>query len=146
MNSHLPRRTGHFGAQRLRRMLNLFLAAPLVIAGIVSGWYFLLWRADPLIRFSHMLWTLGFWMMGTLAMFAVIITARQKSGASMYLMVVSLAAIALAVYFTPLSRFTNLFPTQASLILPASIGALNLLTSWLIAFRLRNNIAESQMY
>jgi disulfide bond formation protein DsbB len=93
-----------------------------------------------------MLWALGFWMMGTLAMFAVILTARQKSGASIYLLILSLAAIALAVYFTPLSRFTNLFPTQASLILPASIGAFNLLTSWLIAFRLRNKIVEPQIY
>lgn len=127
-------------------MLDAFLVLPFMIVLTITAIYFAFWRTDPLIRFSHMLWALGFWMMGTLAMFAVVITVRQKSGASMYLMVVSLAAIALAVYFTPLSRFTNLFPTQASLILPASIGALNLLTSWLIAFRLRNKIVEPQIY
>ncbi|MEP0807464.1 MAG: hypothetical protein HRF47_18450 [Chloroflexota bacterium] len=132
--------------QKRKRMLDAFLVLPFMIALTITVIYFALWRTDPLIRFSHMLWALGFWMMGTLAMFAVILTARQKSGASIYLLILSLAAIALAVYFTPLSRFTNLFPTQASLILPASIGAFNLLTSWLIAFRLRNKIVEPQIY
>lgn len=129
-----------------KQMLDVFLILPFIVIVTVTAIYFALWRTDPLIRFSHMLWVLGFWMMGTLAMFAFLLPLRQKIGAPVYLMVVSIAAIALAVYFTPLSRFTDLFPTQASLILPTSLGALNLLTSWLIALRLRNKIVEPQIY
>jgi hypothetical protein len=125
---------------KLKQMLNAFLILPFIVTLTIIAIYFAFWRTDPLIRFSHMLWVLGFWMMGTLAMFAFLLPARRKIGALVYLMVVSIAAIALAVYFTPLSRFTDLFPMQASLTLPASLGALNLMTSWLIAFRLRNTL------
>lgn len=131
---------------KLKQMLDVFLVLPFIVIVTVTAIYFGYWRTAPLIRFSHMLWVLGFWMMGTLAMFTFILPMRQKIGAPVYLMVVSIAAIALAVYFTPLSRFANLFPAQASLLLPASLGTLHLLTSWLIAFRLRNKTAEPQTH
>lgn len=133
-------------SQKLKRMFNAFLVLPFLVIVTVTAIYFAFWRTDPLIRFCHMFWVLGFWMMGTLAIFAFLLRTRQKIGASIYLLVLSIAAIVLAVYFTPLSRFTDIFPTQASLLLPASIGAFNLLTSWLIAFRLRTKIAEPHIY
>lgn len=129
---------------KLKRMLDMFLVLPLLVIVTIIAIYFAFWRTDPLIRFSHMLWVLDFWMTGTLAIFAFIIPMRLKIGASFPMLVISIAAIALAVYFTPLSRFTNLFPGQVNLTLPAAIGTLNLTTSWLLAFRVRNTIVQTQ--
>lgn len=139
MNHRLYPAAERFSAPRLRRMLNLFLAAPFVIASVIAGWYALFWRAELLLRFSHMLWVLGFWMAGTLALFTVLISTRRALSAIMALLAV--AAIALAVVWMPLVRFASLFPTLASLHLPAWLGGLSVMVSWLMALRLRTTIA-----
>lgn len=99
-----------------------------------------------MIRFSHMLWVLGFWMIGTLALFAFIIPTRLRIGAPLHLLVIAAVAITLAFYFTPLSRFTRLFRAQADLTLPAAVGILNLTISWLVAFRYKNKIVQKQIH
>jgi len=132
--------------QKLKRLFKAFLALPFVVMVALIGIYFLFWRTDPLIRFTHMLWTLCFWMTGTLAGFAFVIPARVRPGAPIHLLVIAAATIALAVYFTPLSRFACLFSAQTNLALPAAIGGLTLITIWLIAVRLRNQTLKSQTH
>lgn len=131
---------------KLKQMLDMFLVLPLIVIVTIIAIYFAFWRTDPLIRFSHMLWVLGFWMTGTLAMFAFILPMPKGIGVSIYSLLISAAAITLAVYFTPLSRFTNLFARQVNVTLPAAIGTLNLTTSWFLAFRFRNKIVQTQSH
>jgi len=57
-----------------------------------------------------------------------------------------LSAIALAIYSTPLPRFTNMFPRPTDSILPALAGVLNLTICWFEALRFRNGILETQTH
>ena len=139
----LPILADQFGSKRLRRIADLFLAIPLAVTAIVTSLYLLLWHKDPLAHFIHMLWVLGFWMAGTLAMFAFIIPLRLKLGKPFRVLILSAVAIALAIYFTPLSRFLNIFPMREDLILPAVFGVLNLTICWSVVLRFRNKIVET---
>ena len=142
----LPILIEHFGSKRLRRIANLFLVIPWVVAAIVTTLYFMFRHTDPLIRFTHMIWVLGFWMIGTIAMFAFIVPVRLKLGTPVQTLIFSNIAILLAIYFTPLSRFSNIFPRQISLILPALIGVLNLTIGWFVVLRFRNKVIETQIH
>lgn len=146
LSGFLPVLIEHFGSQRLRRIADMLLAIPLVVMALVATLYFMLWHTDPLIRFMHMIWLLGFWMTGTIAMFVFIIHVRFKLGASFKTFILSAIAIALAIYFTPLSRFTNMFPRQISLILPALVGVLYITMCWLEVLRFRNKVIETQIH
>ena len=137
---YLPALIERIGAQKLKQMTGMLLVFPIIVIVIIIGIYFVIWRTAPLIRFIHMVWVLGFWMSGTLGMFAFIIPARLKLGLPTPILMFSAITIFLAVYFTPLSRFTNLFPSQSNLILPAMIGIFNVIISWLFVLRFRKNI------
>lgn len=128
-------------SQKLRRMADVFLALPFIVILTVIAIYFEFWRTDPLLRFIHMIWVLGFWMVGTLALFAFIIPAQLKHHTPFLKLILSIFAIFLVVYFTPLQRFTAQFITPAGLTFPAVVGILNVTISWLAAFRFRNKIA-----
>lgn len=142
----LPTLVERYGSKRVRQITNLFLAIPFIVAGIVIGLYLLLWRTDPQIRFIHMIWVLGFWMIGTIAMFTIIIPVRLKLGMPFQGLILSAVAVALAIYFTPLSRFTNMFPRQTDLVLPASVGVLNITICWFMVLRFRNRVIETQIH
>lgn len=146
LSDFLPALTERFGSQRLRRIANLLLAIPWVVMAIVAALYFMLWRTDPLIHFTHMIWVLGFWMIGTFAMFTFIIPVRLKLGVPVQVLIFSAIAIALAIYFTPLSRFTNVFPRQTNLMLPVLTGVLNLMICWFGVLRFRNKVIEAQTH
>lgn len=132
-----------FAPQRLGRIVDIFLAVPLIVALIVTGLYLTLWRADPLVHFTHAIWVLGFWMIGTLGTFTFIILARLKFRITYLISVPVFAALFTAVYFTPLSRYTALFSNPAGMILPAVIGGLNTTISWLIVLRFRIKINKT---
>jgi hypothetical protein len=129
------------GSQKLKRLAGMLLAFPIIVTMTVVWIYFAYWRTDPLIHFIHMIWVLGFWMTGTVAMFAFIIPARLKLGLPIPILLFAFIALSLAIYFTPLSRFTDLFPSQTGWFLPASIGSLSVLTSDLFVLRFRNKIS-----
>ncbi len=126
--------------QKFKRGASVMLALPILVIVIIVGIYFAVWRTEPLARFTHMLWVLGFWMSGTVAMFAFIIPVRLKSGLPIPALIIAIVFISLAIFFTPISRFTSAFPNQAILTLPAVIGALNIVVSWLIVLRFRKKI------
>ena len=117
-----------------------------MVAVIVTGLYLLLWHTDPQIRFIHMIWVLGFWMIGTIAMFTFITPVRLKIGTPFQKLILSAVAIALAIYSTPLARFTTMFPKQSDLTLPAVVGILNLAISWLVTFRFRHKVIGTQTH
>ncbi len=146
LSDFLPVLIEHFGSQRLRRIADLLLVIPLVVTAIVATLYFMLWHTDPLIRFTHMIWVLGFWMTGTIAMFAFIAPVRLKLGMPFQRLIFSAIAVALAIYFTPLSRFTNIFPKQTDLMLPALAGLLNITICGLVVLRFRNKVIETQIH
>lgn len=131
--------------QKFKRMTDVFLALPFIVTATVIAIYFAFWKTDPLIRFIHMIWVLGLWMVGTIAMFNFIVPIRLKLGASFQRLILSVIAIVLAIYFTPLSRFTNVFPRQTDLMLPALVGVLNLTICWFVAFHFRNKVIETQI-
>ena len=143
--NYIPILTERIGAQKLKQMTGMLLVFPIIVIVIIIGIYFALWRTDPLIRSIHMIWVLGFWMPGTLGMFAFTILARSKLGMPILILIFAFISITLAIYFTPLSRFTNLFTSQTNLILPAVIGIFNVMTSWLIVLRFRKKIINSQL-
>ncbi|MBE0669939.1 MAG: hypothetical protein IH588_05060 [Anaerolineales bacterium] len=146
LSDFLPVLIEHFGSQRLRRIADLLLAIPWAMMAIVAALYFLLWHTDPLIRFTHMFWVLGFWMIGTIAMFAFITAVRLRLGMRFQILLLFAITIAIAIYFTPLSIFTSMFPRQISLILPALIGVLNLTICWFVVLRFRNKVIETQSH
>ncbi len=141
----LPTLVERYGSKRVRQITNLFLSIPFMVAGIVMGLYLLLWRTDPQIRFIHMIWVLGFWMIGTIAMFTFIIPVRLKLGMPFQGLILSAVAVALAIYFTPLSRFSNVF-SSTDLVLPASVGVLNITICWFMVLRFRNRVIETQIH
>lgn len=143
LSDYLPLLIERFGSQRLRRIAELFLTVPFIVTVIVTGLYLTLWRTNPLIHFIHMLWVLGFWMAGTLGVFAFIIPASLKLDAPFRILILSTITVALAIYFTPLSEFADMFSERINLILPAAVGILNQTISWSIAFRFRNKIAKT---
>jgi hypothetical protein len=91
-----------------------------------------------------MVWVLGFWMSGTIAIFAFIVPVRLKLGMPFQALILSIIAVMLAIYFTPLSRFTNMFPRQIGLALSALFGVLNLVICWFEVLRFRNKVIETQ--
>lgn len=141
---HLPL-IERIGSQKLKRMTGMLLALPTIVIVSIIGIYFGIWRTDPLIRFSHMLWVLGFWTIGTLAMFAVMIRVQLRHGLSIPLLMPAFVSILPAIYFIPLSRFTNLFTSSNSLILPAAVGILNVVKGWLCVLRLRKRIFDTSL-
>jgi hypothetical protein len=56
----LPDRIAQTDPQKLRRAADMFLAVPIFVPVIIRGIYIVFWRTAPLIRFTHMLWILGF--------------------------------------------------------------------------------------
>lgn len=66
--------------QKFKRMTDVFLALPFIVTATVIAIYFAFWKTDPLIRFIHMIWVLGLWMVGTIAMFNFIVPIRLKLG------------------------------------------------------------------
>ncbi|PKN88476.1 MAG: hypothetical protein CVU46_00910 [Chloroflexi bacterium HGW-Chloroflexi-8] len=128
------------GKHKIQKMCDFFLVFPAVVIIVVTGFYLVLWRIDPYVRFAHMLWVLGFWMIGTLGMFGFIIPARLKIGSPLPILICALISIAIAIYFTPLSRFTALFTNLPGLILSTATGFFNGMASWLIVFGFRKKI------
>ena len=106
---YIPVLTERISPQKFKQMTGMLLVFPIIVIVIIIGIYFALWRTDPLFRSIHMIWVLGFWMPGTLGMFAFTILAKSKLGMPIPILIFAFISITLAIYFTPLSRFTNLF-------------------------------------
>lgn len=130
-------------SRQIQRMCDIFLVFPVVVMMTVLRLYLTIWRVDPLVHFAHMLWVLGFWMLGTLGIFAFILPVRLKLGFPFRFLIFASIAIVLAIYFTPLSRFTALFSNLLGLFLTAAIGFLNGIASWLLVLRFRKKISVS---
>ena len=130
-------------SRKLKRLTDIFLALPFIVFTALIGIYVAVWRTAPLVRFTHMIWVLGFWMVGTVAMPAFIISVRLKSGASFPILFLVVIASTLAIYFTPLSRFTSLFTGKTTLILPAALGVLNVIASWRLVLCIRKKILDA---
>ena len=118
-------------SQKLKRVTGVFLAMPFIVSAATITIYFAFWKTDPLIRFIHMTWVLGFWMLGTVAMFAFIVRVRLKPGTAYLFLVLAFAATGIAIYFTLLSRFADVFSPPLGLTLSAAIGILSTIACWL---------------
>ncbi len=127
-------------SQKLKRVTGVLLAMPFSVIATTIAIYFAFWKIDPLIRFIHMIWVLGFWILGTVTMFAFIIRVRLKPGAPYLFLVLAFAATGIAIYFSPLSRFADVFSTPLGLMLSAAIGVLNMTAGWLFVFRFRKSL------
>lgn len=125
------------GSQKLECMADVLLALPFIVSATLIAIYFAFWRTDALIRFIHMTWVLGFWMLGTVAVFAFVIPVWLKIGTSYLFLVLASTAMATAIYFTPLSRFADAFSFPLSLTLSAMVGFLTMVASWFATLRIR---------
>ena len=83
----IPAMVEQLGSRQIRRMCDIFLVFPAVVMMVVCGFYLALWRVDPFVRFAHMVWVLGFWMLGSMGMFGCIIPARLKLGFPLQIMI-----------------------------------------------------------
>ncbi len=142
-HDYYPALVKGIGRQRLMRMSGVLLALPVVVIAVISGIYLVVWKTDPLIRFSHMILVLGFWMAGTVATFAFILPARARAGLPVAALNLAILFILLAIFFTPLPRFMSAFRSHTSLILAALTGLLHLFISVLIVLRFRNKISAA---
>ncbi len=146
LSDSLPILIERFGSQWLRRTADMLLAIPFGVTGLVTGFYIVSWQTDPLVHFTHMLFVLGFWMIGTIALFIFMIPVCLKLKVPFRAVTFPAVAIALAIYFTPLSRFRTMFPGQAGLIFPASVGMLSLAIACFVVLRFRNKVIETQIH
>jgi len=140
MSDLLPAMVDQSGSRQIQWMCEIFLVSPAVVMLIACGFSLALWRVDPFVRFAHMVWVLGFWMLGTLELFGFIIPARLKIGIPFQLLFIATITLFLAAYFTPLSRFTTQFSTLPGLVQTTAIGILNGVVSWRIVYRYKNKI------
>ncbi len=127
------------GRRRMRVLAVVVLGAPILVAVIVAVLVFAVWRTDPLLRLAHMLWVLGLWMIGTVAMFAYVLPLRLGLARLSTLLVASVLSVPLAVFFTPLPRFRTTFskPAQYLTSLFALVAVGLCLT---VAYRLRRAV------
>lgn len=139
--SMLPSLVERLGKKRLQRLSNILLAFPVFVILIVGIFYLVLWKTDPLLHFIHMIWVLGFWMVGTLTMFAFINLARLKLGSPSLFLIIASVAMTNAIYFTPLSRFTKVFSDPSFLVFSIVIGSLNMILCWLFIILYRNKLS-----
>ena len=99
---------GRIAARRLQSVAVILLFVPLVVVLIVTGLFLFVWHTDPLLRYSHMIWVLGLWMVGTLGMYSVFLASHLRLPRLWYLCA-AVVTIPLAIYSTPLSRFHAVF-------------------------------------
>lgn len=83
----IPAMVEQLGSRQVKRMCDIFLVFPAVVMMVACGFYLALWRVDPFVRFAHMVWVLGFWMLGSMGMFGCIIPARLKLGFPLQIMI-----------------------------------------------------------
>ena len=134
VQSELVKRLDHI---RLKWMGNMLFIIPIMIVVIVVLLYLTIWRSNPLLHFSHMIWVLGLWIFATLAFFTFMIPARTKLIYPYLALIVSILSIAIAVFFTPIPSFATIFANQPDLILPMVIGSANLGISWAVIYYIR---------
>jgi hypothetical protein len=139
----LPNLIERMGKKRLQKISDILLVIPIVVILIVAVFYFVLWKADLFIHFTHMIWVLGFWMVSTLGMFIFVILKRLKISSQYFILIIASVALAIAIYFTPLSRFTRVFSNPSDLVLPAVIGVMNIMICWLFVTLFRNRLSTS---
>ena len=125
----------HLGYTRLKRLANLLFIAPILVISIVVVIYLAIWHTDPLLRFGHMMWVLGLWMLGTLALFTFFLPARTKLIYPFLALPASVFSMAAAIYFTPLPNFATVFVDQPSMFLAVAIGFANLVLNWMVVHR-----------
>src|SRR5664280_1604628 len=65
---------GRIAARRVRSVAVILLLVPLVVVLVVTGLLLFVWHTDPLLRYSHMIWVLALWMVGTLGMYSTPLT------------------------------------------------------------------------
>jgi hypothetical protein len=132
LQSKLVQRLGH---TRLKRLANLLFIAPILVISIVVVIYLAFWHTDPLLRFAHMIWVLGLWMLGTLSLFTFMLPARTKLIYPFLALPASVFSIAAAIYFTPLPTFATVFVDQPGMFLAVAIGFANLGLNWMVVHR-----------
>jgi len=96
--------------RRLFWLATILLTAPFIVILVVAlfllrGGYSELW-----LRLAHMIWVLGLWMIGTLALFTFILPDRRKITYPYLALITSFLSIPLAIYFTPVQNFQAFFP------------------------------------
>ena len=92
---------GRIAARRVRSVAVILLLVPLVVVLVVTGLLLFVWHTDPLLRYSHMIWVLALWMVGTLGMYSVFLASHLGLPRLRY-MLAGVVAIPLAIYSTPL--------------------------------------------
>jgi hypothetical protein len=126
-----------FGSTKLKRLGNMLFIVPILVILVVIPFYLFLWRSEAWLRFAHMIWVLGLWMLGTISFFTFTIPARIKIVYPFSALAAAISSIAMAVYFTPLPRFASIFTNTPNLLLSVICGGMNLCWSWVVTYRIR---------
>jgi hypothetical protein len=129
---HLKDPVERFGSQRLYRFGLFLLVLPVLILLIVFCLIFFIWQTESSLRFAHLLWVLGLWMLGTLCMFVFLLSVRLKLKAPKFAIIFPLVIIPVAIYSTPLPVFQRVF--NGLILIPALIGILNITLVWAYEF------------
>lgn len=125
---------GRIAARRVRSVAVILLLVPLVVVLVVTGLLLFVWHTDPLLRYSHMIWVLALWMVGTLGMYSVFLASHLGLPRLRY-MFAGVLAIPLAIYSTPLTRFRAVFGSAVG-VFAALFGFGCLLTCVLLTLRM----------
>lgn len=120
-------------------ILSLVIGSLLAV-GTLTAMIILALRSDMMLRFAHTLLALGFWIIITSSLMAVMFRFRLNRGVSWTAVAGLAAAMVLVLIVTPLSVFTRAFgPAEYDVPLvtgAATIGVCLILLMWLI-LRLR---------
>ncbi len=125
------------GSEPLHGISSMLIIAPLVVIVIVVLFYFLIWRTNPMLRFTHMIWVLSFWTSGTFDLFIFMVLVRSKLAIPFLALIASILSISMAIYFTPLPNFLTMFMDSKKLLFSLIIGVVGISLSWMNAYRIR---------
>jgi hypothetical protein len=123
------------GGKTIRTLSLVLFCIPLVIMLGAVTLIFTTWHTDPLLRFAHLLWVLGLWMIGIVAIIIFLPTFQLKLARFYSLLVSFLLSVPLAIYSTPLSRFQASSTTSITIYAALVIGLAAVVFNLVILYR-----------
>ena len=107
--SLLPQLVEKFGRLRLNQVSSVMRVVPPVVLLLITFLILAVWQSDLLMQFTHMIWVLGLWLLGTFSFFAFLIPTRIKLIRTYLALIPAIITIPLAIFCTPIQRFEALF-------------------------------------
>jgi hypothetical protein len=121
------------GERRIRILLNVLLAGPVIAAAGLPFLYVTVYRDDFLLRIAHGAMISGLWYVLALAFIILVLVTRLGYRPTLSTLVSPVLAVPLVAYLTPLERFEEVFSTTP-LSIPLMVGLVLLISCMLYVY------------